>query len=176
MLRPASILFFLLLLISCSDTQVSQASYSNSLGNYKIDTKENYNQVLKKALELNEESFAKVRSILASYRKNLKAKPERAEVLKKNRGKKLDRVLTPIQMKKRKYVNSIYYNNIPKYPTHPANIKSKYKLSDGQVLKLIEIEGVFAEDKKLKVRKERIETLIGKANAAIYLEGKALII
>lgn len=176
MLRLGTIILVLLTVLGCKDDKLTQSSYSNKLDSFVIDKNLNYNQVLKQALELDEAAFGKVRGILASYRKNLKSKPERAEVLKKNREKKLSRFLSPIQMQKRKYVNAVYYNTVPKYPTHPANVKKKYKLTDGQTLKLIEIEGLFAADKDVATRKKRLEALLGATNMAMYLKGKAIII
>jgi len=177
MLKPLSIIIMLFLFTSCQEQEVTTNTvYKNNLKDYVIDKNLNYNQVLRKALELDDGSFAKVRNILASYRKNLKSKPERAEILKKNREKKLSNILNPSQLKKRKYVNAVYYNTVPKYPTHPANVKKQFKLTDGQILKLIEIEEGFSQDKKKKQREERISELMGKKNAVQYLEGKAIII
>jgi len=176
MLRTGSFFLFILLFVACQEAKVEEIGYTKTLASYVIDNKLNYNQVLKKALELDDPTVAKVKKILVSYRKNVKKRPEREEILRKNREKKLSKVFTSAQMKKRKYVNAIYYNTKPKYPAHPVNIKKLYSLTDGQVLKLIEVEDIFVVDKNKVERKKRISELIGSQNAEKYLAGKTIII
>lgn len=166
----------ILISTSCGSSEVKPVEYSESISDFKIDKSLNYNQVLTRALGLDDAVADKVKKILATYRKNRKKTPDKEEQLRKNREKKLERILSPTQLKQRKYVNAIYYESIPDYPGHPANIQRIYKLSDGQVLKLIEIEEIFKEDKNIKLRNERLVLVLGAKNADLYRESKGLAI
>jgi len=164
--------------IACNDGGVpaTEATYSAKVSSFKVDPKMNYNQVLIKGLNLNDKEAAKVKNILASYRKNVQKTPDKEQKLKDNRKKKLSRILSEMQMAQRRFINSKYYNTKPKYPTHPINVQKKYGLSDAQVMKLIEIEYSFKADKNVRQKKERVTELMGAENTTSFLESKGIII
>lgn len=174
--KAITVIFLIFLFCSCQESSNGVTAYNDAITSFVVDKDKNYNQVLTEALGLDENQEKKVKNILTSYRSNRKKKPEREEKLRSLREKKLAKILSPVQMKQRKFINSLYYGPIPKYPTHPGNIKSKYALSDGQVLKLIEIEELQKTEKDKVLRKKRLEKILGTKVAGQYMEGNSIVI
>lgn len=176
MLRVYLIVFSLTSFFACENSSTELVDYDSAVSNFTVNKDLNYNQVLVLGLQLDDIKATKVKNILTGYRKNTKDHPDKKNKLKRNRDKKLARVLNETQMAQRKYINSKYYNNIPNYPTHPANVQSQYKLTDAQVMKLIEIEYLFIRDKDLTEKKNRLKKLLGVEKAAEFLNSKGIVI
>ena len=115
----------------------------------QLDTKMDYFKELQRLLKLSEEDISKIKTIIIEHRKARKdIAGNELELLVAKREKDLATVLTPTQMAQKSHVDFKYYNANIKSPKALLNIQKQLKLSDGQILKYLEVTSKYKKPKK----------------------------
>jgi len=135
-----------------------------------IDNSGNYYVELKSALGLTKTKMEKVKVVLEKFRPKLKAANKqdknKAIQIKRNRNNALAVILSPAEMEKKSYFDSVFYGFKTDNPTNFVNVKNTLGLTDQQVFDWIEVQSKFKQQKKGKSMDE-ITQLLGDKNTKL---------
>ena len=128
------------------------------------DTSLGYVQILRNALKLNEEQFEKIKKITKDFRKKRSGANEKQVVnLKKERQKQVNQLLNERQILQKRFVDAkIFKIKVGKNDlNHPINIQRKLEITDGEMLKLLDIKGWYQKEKTIQLANIRIDKVVG---------------
>lgn len=123
-----------------------------------------YIQILNNALLLDTEQLKKIKKITKEFRKKRSEVNEKQIVeLKKERQQQINEVLTDGQILQKKFVDAIVFKiKVDKHDlSHPINIQKKLDITNGEMLKLLEIKSLYQKEKKAQLANNRIAKVIG---------------
>ena len=171
------LLSLIILLSSCINKEapletIDRSVYKETFDN-TIDitnTSLGYVQLLQKCLTLDELQFSKIQKIVQDFREKRKDGTE-AEILqlKKERTLAIKQILDKTQLSQKLFVDA-KVNNLKigkKNKMHPINIQKKLDISDGQLLKLLEIREFYRKERKISEANIRVTNIIGQEKAKI---------
>ncbi len=121
-----------------------------------------YYSLLTKALALAPERAKKIRPIIIKFRdaKKQKPSPGRLQQLVDIREKEFETVLSPIEIIQKRFVNLRFNDMELKHPLQVTNIQKTIGLSDGQVLKYIEIVELYKFNQDEDLLHNRLKGLL----------------
>jgi len=158
-----------LICISCKSDKATESAYSpvfNDAINIDATPKsmDGYSQLLVRALDLDSIRSQKLTTIIHAFeikRTGLAKGGRRVKILTQEREEELNALLTPTELEQLRFVK-LRYNNFPlKNPKQVTNIQKTVGMSDGQVLKYIEIVERFKKDGKKPQMNQRLQELLG---------------